>query len=199
MPQTFYTQEEHRSLVDKYDTICRTLDRICRAKEKKENGVNKDFYAYIPIEIYRVNMQIHFVYDYLKDVKKHRSVYNLKFLDVGSGIGVVRNLAATRFNAYGIEIDEKLIKEQKNLFGDTLYVDKQDALKYNEYNKFDVIYYYCPIRDPKLEKRLERRIERQMKVGAILIANHKQDSAIERNKKFKRIADDMRIYEKITK
>jgi len=199
MPETFYTEKEYRELGRKYESVHYVLHRICQEREKKVNGVNKKYYAYIPNSTYRVIKELHLVLGHLRKKDNYRTP---NFLDVGSGIGMIMELAKRDFaSPSGIEVDKKLIEEQKSLFGQQSIgnVHNGDALKYKEYNKYDVIYYYVPIEDKELERKLERRIERQMKVGAILIANSKVDLQIQKSKKFKRLFNGHPIYEKIRK
>jgi len=116
------------------------------------------------------------------------------FLDVGCGVGLTLLLAwQVGFKPYGIEIVPELVKLAK-LFTYSLggWVKRRDALKFKDYDKFDVIYFYCPIKDMKLENRLERLIEDKMRVGAFLIANCKQNNCIEKDNRFKKIYENNR-------
>ena len=44
-----------------------------------------------------------------------------------------------------------------------------DALEFDRYGDYDVVYMYRPLRDPELMKRLLRRIAAQLKPGAVMI------------------------------
>jgi SAM-dependent methyltransferase len=74
-----------------------------------------------------------------------------KFLDVGCGLGVKCALAKQAcFDVYGIDINQKYCDVAKILL-DTIdrcgkNIECCDALKYEHYDKFDVIYFYLPIR-----------------------------------------------------
>jgi hypothetical protein len=101
------------------------------------------------------------------------------FLDVGSGLGNIINLASNiGFSARGIEYNQELAKISR------ARVEVVDALEYQKYHLFDVIYYYCPIRDYALEATLELKIEHDMKSGALLIPYLKRDQSLSRSKKF---------------
>lgn len=106
-----------------------------------------------------------------------------KFLDIGCGVGQKMFLAKSLgFNAYGLELRNELIDEGKRLFFDlrlepynfikgnalTNFI-KGNALTYNDYSKFDILYFYCPLFDEKLEMEMEKRIIKQAKSGAIVI------------------------------
>ena len=108
-----------------------------------------------------------------KDIKK------LKFLDVGCGVGQKVFIAhLLGFDAYGLELREELLKEARSITLD-LYMYKDhglddyfmqgDALKFKNFGASDVIYFYCPLFEDKLETRLEKNIAKQAKKGTIVI------------------------------
>ena len=120
--------------------------------------------------------------EFLEVILRLRSLWvncrktNPSFLDVGCGIADKVELAAyAGFVAHGIEFDTYLLRRAKRLFGITDCRDSDasakqaDALKYTDYSKFDVIYFYRPIAEIELQRKLERRIYRQAKLGAYLI------------------------------
>jgi len=67
-----------------------------------------------------------------------------------------------------------------------LYGCKLD-FDYDKYDKYDVIYYYCPIQDIELQRKLELKIEKEMKVGAYLMPRLKRSNEIEKSNAFKKI------------
>lgn len=90
------------------------------------------------------------------------------FLDVGCGIGTKVLLAATMFDAHGIEISEEHLELSHRLGCPTNRTFKADALDYNGYHRFDFIYFYRPIRDEEIQTCLEEHIRKSMKVGAVI-------------------------------
>lgn len=132
----------------------------------------------------------------------------IKFLDVGSGTGNVCILIKAlnsfrtrkkRIKTDGIEHNPKLTQLANEAHCPTQTID---ALKFNYYDKYDIIHYYQPIQNFTLMKKLERKIERKMKVGAIIMTHLKQDRTIDKNKKFKLIKEKnptcYKAYQKIT-
>lgn len=124
----------------------------------------------------------------LGSVLEHQSIWktneisDLKFIDVGCGIGEKIYLANLfGLKAFGLELREELIKEGKQLltsmgFGSHHWsqpalVDcfiQGDALKY-DYKDFDILYFYCPLANDSLQRKLEKQIASTAKPGAIVI------------------------------
>lgn len=116
---------------------------------------------------------------------------DIKFLDVGCGIGTTLLLANSFFRAYGLEINKKLWKVANQFtaprdwseIGGIYHIN---ALKFNEYHKFDVIYYYSPILNLELQQKLELKIEKDMKVGAYILPIMKRSDRIITDIKYKK-------------
>lgn len=90
-------------------------------------------------------------------------------LDVGSGAGNIINLARVMdWRGKGIEYDEGYKKiSSANTIYDTEYVD---AFDYEEYDDFDIIYFYQPIATPELMNKLLDEIDSQITKGTIIMA-----------------------------
>jgi SAM-dependent methyltransferase len=121
---------------------------------------DKDQYGFIP-----------FPCGSFADILIEASVYykmdiNKRFLDVGCGPGTKLLMAKSFFKAEGIEVVDRFIQQSKAFGLDCVH--KQDALEYEHYGDFDVIYFYRPFKNNELQKQLEDRIYSQMKVGALL-------------------------------
>ncbi len=195
MPQTFYTNEEYESLKSKCDVAIESLNQLERmAQEMSQpdnaHGTREDgSYVFIPLTEWA------FI-DTLFEVKSMFGNKRVKFLDVGSGLGIKVEIAhSIGFDAYGIEIDTELVTKSIAYSR----ITQADALKHEHYSSFDVIYYYCPISNSN-ERLLEKAIEDGMKVGAILVPFLKRDSNIEEDARFKPIKlHHTTIYKKIKK
>lgn len=117
------------------------------------------------------------------------------FLDVGCGVGNIMLAAKNVFSntVHGIEYDEYYVDFCRKITGadsrqfNKMKVFHQDAMNFDKYGEYNIIYFYCPFHDPAQQKRLEKIIEKQMKVGCIYIPFLKQDRSIEKSKKFERI------------
>lgn len=99
-------------------------------------------------------------YDYLG----HDS--SKKFLDIGCGIGTKVILACSFFDAYGIEFNEKDVEKAKILGLNR--VGNCDAMAFDNYAIFDVLFYYRPFFDQELYGQFESMIHQKMKPGALV-------------------------------
>lgn len=116
--------------------------------------------------------------------------HNVKFLDVGCGVGQKVFLAGDLFgfDSYGLELRAPLVKAGRKLLKSTspFLVWDSDSYQYQsdekqekriiqgnaltfDYSNFDVIYFYCPIAQHELEEKLEKQIAETAKKGAIVI------------------------------
>lgn len=135
-------------------------------------------YNYIPLPPYAFVQQLEAVSTYFKDTTP-------LFVDVGCGIGSKLILAANILRCdgrqvFGIEIDRryvevarKLMLNDWNLRKDFPTIIQGDALK-QDYSEYDIIYFYCPLSDPRKQMKLEQLILTTSKVGTFIIANNKQ-------------------------
>ncbi|MDT8857440.1 class I SAM-dependent methyltransferase [Paracoccaceae bacterium Fryx2] len=99
----------------------------------------------------------------------------LRFLDVGCGIGITLLLAAQVFDRPdGLEYDPGYADAASQILRVTnaarCRIILDDALTFQSYAAYDVIYFYQPMDDAALLERLERRIIAQARPGTILIA-----------------------------
>ncbi|MCV2867547.1 protein-L-isoaspartate O-methyltransferase [Defluviimonas sp. WL0002] len=98
-----------------------------------------------------------------------------RFLDVGCGGGIKVALAAQMFPvADGIEYDPGYAESARRtlpiLRAAQSRVFEGDALRFEDYGSYDVIYLYRPMQDDDLLRQLEERILEQARPGAILLA-----------------------------
>ena len=111
----------------------------------------------------------------------------------------LRNYTKTmpKTKVYGIEKDEFTVPLAVRFFGEDK-IEQADIRTYPNYDRFDVIYYFCPLPNHDPQKKLERYIEDRMKVGAILIANRKKSMDIDEDSRFKRLSDILPIWKKVS-
>jgi len=94
---------------------------------------------------------------------------DLSFFDVGCGSGQTLDFAKSLgfHKVSGLEIDKTLYEEcLKNGFdviNENVITSKLDFLK-----NFDIIYFYCFIKEEDLQKKVLKNICNNMKVGAII-------------------------------
>lgn len=89
-----------------------------------------------------------------------------KFLDVGSGIGSKVILASPFFDAYGIDYNEKYVEKAKQIGMNR--VGLVNALEFDRYDNFDLIYYYRPIANMEKYGIFENMVYTQMKPGSLV-------------------------------
>lgn len=169
------------------------------SREASRATINKkgEEYPFVAMDTRQVMDQIRFAGSYLNIAPDSMEPPRHRFIDVGCGIGNVLLIAEQfGFDVYGIEKDTYPFEVATKLIGEDR-VSQDDIWTYAGYNTFDVIYYFRPFSDREPQLRFERLIEDSMKVGGILIANHKNSDAISEDKRFTRLNDDLPIWQKI--
>lgn len=162
----------------------RANNRIGNTEEEKRTREVKSDGGYKCI-----HLPINSFISMLCDVIRHhgwtlRQIERLKFLDVGCGVGQKVFLAQMLgFQSYGLELRKELIEEGNSLFqtvcGNRQYWGQKDeslnafiqgnALEFDRYGDFDIIYFYCPLFNRKMQQTLEERIAKTAKAGTIVI------------------------------
>lgn len=92
-----------------------------------------------------------------------------RFLDIGCGVGTKMMLAQDIFglSVYGVErVPEYVAAARKR----GLVVEEADALGWNGYGDFDVVFFNRPFFDVERQAQLEQQVYRDMKPGAVVIA-----------------------------
>ena len=160
------------------------------ANEKSERVVKSDGgYKCIHLPAECFIRQLQFVIKKLELTPAQ--IAKMKFVDVGCGVGQKVFLAhCFGFECFGLELRAELIDAGQHLF-DNMYVQKPavrsnemewrwrspsffiqgNALTYDGYNQFDIIYFFCPLFKDELEIELEKKIAADAKPGTILMAN----------------------------
>ena len=115
-----------------------------------------------------------------------------KFLDAGCGIGNIMLLAhglKMCNRTHGIEYFKETFNAAKQWLGEwrshtDYHLFRADIMKFSKYKDYDIIYFYCPFSDERLQVRFEERLENHMKVGAILVPHLKKGAAIRKDDRF---------------
>jgi len=164
-----------------------------KAQGRSTNDTSRE-YPFVAMDTRQVYDQLDFVKNYLQI---SYDGYRPSFVDVGCGIGNILIFAEQfLFDVYGIEKDEYTVRIAEDLIGKNR-IEAADITVYPDYARFDVIYYFCPLPDHDPQKKLELYIEDEMKIGAILIANRKKSTAIDKDPRFKRLSGVLPIWEKV--
>lgn len=117
------------------------------------------------------------------DLFVHLYGYQLRplFLDVGSGIGT--KVALARYlgiQSHGIEMNPRYMRvAQRKLRIESSRLFEIDARKFTDYGNYQIIYFYCPMKNQKAQINLEKVIYDGAKEGTIFIQvlkmNHERE------------------------
>ena len=152
------------------------VHRLANPNMQSEIAVKNDYFPDIPLRIQLFEQLTLAAYRLL--VARGRSE-GARFIDVGCG-GGTKVFAATRFFAdcVGLEYDPAYVQAAERCFAllnaGTCSVIQGDALNYDGYDAFDVIYFYRPVKDIALLAQMEARIIAQARRGTIIIAPYDQ-------------------------
>jgi len=204
MPKIIYSEKEYDELKRYSNVMLHSLwDIESRYRDHflEKPKLNKDYYTYIPLGLESYTNKLKIVLSILKERNPQEYQGNfvsdsildeISFLEVGCGIGIKLLIARYYFidsfgcvtGCYkGIEIDKESTEIARTLTPFEIY--NIDALKFKDYDKFNIIYYYAPICDKVKEKKLERLIEQSVKPGTIIVTALKEDKSWEISSKFK--------------
>jgi SAM-dependent methyltransferase len=95
---------------------------------------------------------------------------NKKFLDIGCGIGTKVMLADVLFDSYGFDINKDYTRLARQIGCKNVWY--QDAMTFEGYGEYDLLYFYRPFKDNVLEDRLETNVYQQMKEGSFIAPMH---------------------------
>lgn len=152
-------------------------------------------YPFVAMDTRQMFNQIQLVANHLR--KRGQQIKSPSFIDIGCGIGNVILVAEQmEFEVFGIEKDPYPYKIARKLMGEEK-VAPEDIWNYKKFGDFDVIYYFRPFHDGKLQRKFEHMIEDTLKTGGVLIANRKMSQKIETDDRFHRLHADMPVWQKI--
>lgn len=160
----------------------RLLKEQYKERDLNSRG-NPLYWSFIPSRIDELVKDLEIAFHKVMETKKKEEWPDVRFLDVGCGMGNVMIAFQALFysklremyknvalKVAGIEHNKELSdiaiqNSQHIIFG--------DALEYKDYSKFDIIHYYRPIKNEPMMALLEERIEKQAKKNAVIIARYK--------------------------
>ena len=133
---------------------------------------NKDHHCFIPTHgVEGITRSLHYVRK-LNDID---SCSPIKFLDCGCGIGNIMVIAHhLGFKPYGIEYEKENVELARKLLRNAIrpkQVIHGDLMKYENYKKYDVIYYYEPLKKNEKRRDFADKIAKDAKCGALVIPN----------------------------
>jgi SAM-dependent methyltransferase len=130
----------------------------------------------IPLSVGKFMLMIHLAY---RLTLARKQGPDLRFIDVGCGGGLKVALASQVFAvAEGIDYDPAYVEVAERNFTvmrmSRCAVRQADGLTFEDYGKYDVIYFYQPMSDVEGLKTLERKIVGDARDGTILLAPYEQ-------------------------
>lgn len=154
------------------DMVYKALHRLANASAQSEHAEAHGCFADIPMPIRQFETLMRAAY---RIALAQGRTGALRFLDVGCG-GGTKMFAASRFFAQcdGLEYDPGYAaaarRTLRTIGAVRCRVLEGDALTFDGYGGYDVIYFYRPMTDDALLDRMERRIFGQVPPGTILVA-----------------------------
>lgn len=191
-PHSLTAREEELDIF--FGIINRFIGYFTRDSIRASQNDTRSEYPFVPMDSRQAYAQISLARDLLRRQKKMAA--GASFLDVGCGIGNVLLMAEMMdFKVYGIEKDAYPYTIARKLMGDDC-VAQDDIWQFGRYHDFDVIYYFRPFAEKKLQTDFERMIEAKLKPGGILIANRKMDMEIDADPGFRRLEEQWPVWQK---
>jgi SAM-dependent methyltransferase len=198
--------EDLKHMQRQVDILTRTVEHLDEQydQEYERHTPVDGAFPYIPLNFGTFTQSLVELEDALaldKDYRHPEHPYRpISFLDAGCGTG--RNLFVLLHgsqlrlgNVRGIEIGPTYVERAWRTFGLRKEVTQGDAMKFDQYHKFDVIYFYRPFRDDAMQTKFERRLIRMARPGAYLIGHLNQ--TFDRSKALKPISPCSRVFKKL--
>jgi len=184
--------EEERDIL--FGVINRFIGYFTRDSQRESVNDPLAEYPFVPMDTRQVYAQLMCARGYLRATRGEAGGFSL--IDIGCGIGNVLLFAEMMdFQVFGIEKDTFPRQVAQKLFDrDTVRPD--DIWDFDDFSRFDVIYYFRPFHDGGLQRRFEEYIEDRLRPGGVLIANRKMSDSINTDKRFRRIVPDLPVWAK---
>ena len=190
---TTYDREEEQDIL--FGVINRFIGYFTRQAVPATINDTTTEYPFVAMDTRQAYEQIRLARDFLQ---KKRPESNLRFIDIGCGIGNIMLLAEMMgFSVFGIEKDTPSFETAKDLIG-AEHVSQEDIWQFDHLDKYDLIYYFRPFCEKDTQLRFEKRIEDRIKPGSALIANRKMGESIDSDSRFMRLSVDWPVWYKLT-
>jgi len=132
------------------------------SRQEEEKYEYEGGYSFIPSEEETVANVIY-------DVAKENNIQEKSFLDIGCGIPwisqTMKDIGCKE--AAGLEYNKELVEKSKSHFPD-IKIHHDDILKFFEYDKYDILYIYNPLRDWRLMTQALCHIIKNMRIWSTL-------------------------------
>ena len=158
--------------VDALDTTMFWLHRVMSPNPQSEEAKEMGGFSDIPLSSQLFMAHAHAAFRVALAQKRPEP---LRFVDVGCGGGMKVLLAAEFFDqSDGFDFDPVYVEAAQSALSNIdlprCNTFSGDALKFDDYAKYDVIYFYQPMSDRVLIAEMEARIANTARPGTILIA-----------------------------
>ena len=146
----------------------RLANPYSQSKDSRDHGC----FADIPLNIKPFEQLMRVAYRLLLiQGKAHSS----KFLDVGCGGGTKVLVASEYFTeCHGLDFEADYVAAGQQMLqltdSDTCRIFQADGLTFDQYDNYDVIYFYRPLRDDALLAQMEDQIFSNAKPGTVILA-----------------------------
>ena len=154
------------------DEVFKWLHVALNGAQQSEEAIQRSCFPDIGLPNSDFLAHLHAAYRLCLALKRTKGV---RFLDVGCG-GGLKVYSALRYfeDAQGFDLEPAYVEASERLFSldptAKATVFKQDALTFEGYDAFDVIYFYRPISDDAVLHQLEERITSMARPETVLIA-----------------------------
>jgi len=151
-----------------------TLEEYLACGEQSKRAQDHGCFAHIALDAKKFLRDLHKARAFLRIAKPRMK--DSRFLDVGCGVGMKVQLASHVFSsAHGLEFDKGYFDVARRLRDTTLSYGVDyfhgDALKFDGFSAYNVIYLYRPMKDIEKQMELEDRIVVQAQKDAVIIAH----------------------------
>lgn len=159
-----------------YDAVLNKLHmafyRLANPHSQSEDARDHGCFADIPLNIKPFEQLVRVAYRLLLTQGK---AHTAKFLDVGCGGGTKVLVASAHFaECHGLDFEEDYVAAGQRMLqltdSDTCQIFQADGLTFDQYDKYDVIYFYRPLRDDGLLAKMEDQIFSNAKPGTVILA-----------------------------
>ena len=174
------------------------VPKLTAKEDKRKKEAGEWWYSGLSFEEFKQQMMVLLG---LETLPQHRV-----FVDVGCGIGAKLLLArrflerASTLRLVGIETSPQYVRVARQLLkrkyckGMSKIIHKDARLV--DFSKFDIIYFFCPMSFGEIQSGLEDHMVKTAKVGAIFLANNKQNQPLWKSDVVKHLWGGI-IYQKV--